>query len=173
MDNWDSYFMSICDTISTNVKCPSRQIGVVLVRDKHIVSTGYNGPPSGFPHPGSVEFNVPASNLHRAGCLVFPRDFDGCPRRVLNVPSGERLSLCPCAHAERNAIDSAAKMGHATAGCTLYLNTCMPCLDCSYSIVNSGIVEVVVRELEEYKQEGFTGKMILEECGVKIRQGDK
>jgi len=168
MPNWDTYFMSICDTIATNVKCPARQIGVVLVKDKHIVSTGYNGPPSGFPNVGTFAFrmlanrNLVPKNTITDWTLV-------CPRKCLDVPSGEKLGYCPCAHAERNAISTAAKMGHSTDGCTLYMNSCIPCLDCAYSIVNAGIKEVVVKELWDYTKEGFTGSTILNECGVTIR----
>jgi dCMP deaminase len=145
---WDSYFMGICDAVAANVKCPSRRIGVVLIRDRRIVSTGYNGPPSGFPIPQS------------------------CARKDMGISSGHRLSLCPCAHAERNAIGTAAKMGHSTDGCTLYLNTIIPCLDCAYSIVNAGIAEVVVTELQVYPQEGWTGEAILRKCGVTIRKAE-
>lgn len=144
--NWDTYFMQICQTISTNVKCPSRQIGVVIAKGHYIVSTGYNGPPSGFPHPTE------------------------CTRKTLNIPIGQRLSLCPCAHAERNAISTAAKLGHSTEGTTLYMNSGIPCLDCAYSIVAAGITEVVIEQLEAYPQEGYTGEMILNQCGVAIRQ---
>jgi dCMP deaminase len=145
---WDSYFMGICDAVGANAKCPSRQIGVVLARGHYIVSTGYNGPPKGFPKPES------------------------CIRKELGIASGEKLSLCPCAHAERNAISTAAKMGHATEGCTLYLNACMPCVDCAYSIVNAGIIEVVVKHYEVYRQIGYTGKIVLDECGVAIRKAE-
>jgi len=155
---WDSYFLSLCETVSSNVKCPSRQIGVVIARDKSVVSTGYCGPPSGFPHPGTGAFDKISG--HTQVCI----------RKALNIPSGERLSLCPCAHAERNAISQAAKMGHATEGCTLYLNAPIPCLDCAYSIVAAGITEVVVSKLEAYPQEGFTGEIILRECGVAVRE---
>jgi len=172
-NNWDTYFMSICATVATNVKCPARQIGVVLVKDKHIISTGYNGPPSGFPNPGTPAFADTVMNLFPSGSLYKNGTWEyrtvPCPRKAMGCKSGEKLGYCPCAHAERNAISTAARMGHATEGSTLYLNSNIPCLDCAYSIVNAGIVEVVVEQLEEYPQEGFTGKIILEECGVAIR----
>jgi len=95
-----------------------------------------------------------------------------CPRKALDFLSGEGLFYCPCAHAERNAIAQAARMGHATEGCTLYLNAPIPCLDCAYSIVAAGITEVVVSKLEAYPQEGFTGEIILKECGVDVREFD-
>lgn len=165
---WDTYFYDICEAVSQNVQCPSRKLGAVIVRGRNIVSTGYNGPPSGFPHPGTQRFfdlALTRTDVHK-DCLIG----DPCPRKAMGIPSGQRLSLCPCAHAERNAIDQAAKMGHSTHGCILYLNTCIPCLDCAYSIVSAGIVEVVVSKMEVYQQDGFTGDVILKECGVKIRE---
>lgn len=142
---WDRYFMTICEAVSSKVACKSRALGSVITRHNRIISTGYNGPPSGFPHPST------------------------CKRRELGIPSGSRLSLCPCAHAERNAIDTAARMGHSTAGTTLYLNSGIPCLDCAYSIVAAGISEVVALNLNIYPQEGYTGYDILAQCNVWIR----
>lgn len=167
----DSYIMGICDAVMTNCKCPSRSIGVVITQDRHIISTGYNGPPSGFPHPGSPQFVEIVTNPAKAAIVVNLDEFD-CPRKALGIPSGERLSLCPCAHAESNAIAAAARNGHATYGAILYINTCVPCIDCARAIINSGIAEVVVKEYLAYPQEGFTGKLLLEECGVKIRVAD-
>jgi len=178
MSRWDSYMLGLCEVVCVNVVCPSRSIGVVIARGKSVVSTGYNGPPSGFPHPGSAEFFecvVGGYQLLKVDWgeqteVSIAIDQPFCPRRILGVPSGERLSLCPCAHAERNAISQAAKMGHATEGCTLYLNAPIPCLDCAYSLVAAGITEVVVSKLEAYPQEGFTGEIILRECGVVVRE---
>ncbi len=170
----DSYIMGICDAVMTNCKCPARSIGVVITQGKHIISTGYNGPPSGFPHPGTPQFIKLATDRAKAA-IVVNLDVQGvsdCPRKALGIPSGERLSLCPCAHAESNAIAAAARNGHATLGATLYINTCIPCVDCARGIINSGITEVVVKEHVAYPQEGFTGKLLLEECGIAIRVAD-
>jgi len=170
---WDSYFLSLCETVSSNVKCPSRSIGVVIAKDKSVVSTGYNGPPSGFPHPGTVQFCYVASCALGADLLAINSNAQFgtfCIRRLLAISSGEKQSFCPCAHAERNAISQAAKMGHATEGCTLYSSFSIPCLDCAYSIVAAGITEVVVNKLEAYPQEGFTGEIILRECDVAVRE---
>jgi len=169
MTKWDQYFYNLCTAVSTNVQCPSRSMGAVIVRNKHIVATGYNGPPSGFPNIGTREFRRLTALTHSWVGWAANSDSE-CPRKVMKIPSGEGLGFCPCAHAERNAIDSAARLGHPTQDCTLYLNNVIPCLDCAYSIVNSGIKEVVVVKLEEYPQEGFTGKIILDECGVNIRE---
>lgn len=124
---WDSYFLSICKSIASKSPCLSRQIGAILVRDKSIVSTGYNGPARNFPH-----------------CE------DQCRRRKLGLKSGEGLHLCPAAHAELNCIANAARNGVSTIGTTLYMNCIIPCKDCMIALVNAGIKEVVVTEDEFY-----------------------
>jgi len=84
------------------------------------------------------------------------------------VPSGEQLTLCPCSHAERNAIASAAQLGVSTASTTLYINNVVPCFDCACSIVAAGIKTVVVEEDVAYPQPGFTGRDILMGCDVGV-----
>jgi dCMP deaminase len=128
--NWDQYFLSVCDAISSKSPCLSRQIGAILVRDKSIVSTGYNGPARGYPHC-STKGNT-------------------CPRKALGYTSGEGLVHCPAAHAEANCIANAARIGASTIGTTLYMNCIIPCKDCMIILVNAGIVEVVVEELTPY-----------------------
>jgi len=124
---WDQYFMNICDAVASKSPCLSRQIGAILVRDNSIVSTGYNGPARGYPH-----------------CE------DECPRHAKGYASGEGLLECPAAHAEGNCISNAARNGVSTLGCTLYLNTVIPCKDCMITLVNAGIREVVVKEKTYY-----------------------
>lgn len=125
---WDSYFLNICNAVASHSKCLSRQIGAILVRDKVVICTGYNGPARGVPHcEGSV-----------------------CPRRLHGYVSGEGLHLCPAAHAERNAIVQAARLGIVTKDATLYLNTQIPCKDCLIEIINAGISEVVCTEMRQY-----------------------
>lgn len=124
---WDSYFLTICKSIASKSPCLSRQIGAILVRDKSIVSTGYNGPARRFPH-----------------CE------DQCRRRKLGLKSGEGLHLCPAAHAELNCIVNAARNGVSTIDTTLYMNCIIPCKDCMIALVNAGIKEVVVTEAEFY-----------------------
>jgi len=131
---WDEYYLGICNAVGSHSKCLSRQIGAILVRDKVVICTGFNGPPRGYPHcPGFQNCE---------GQLV-------CQRRSL-YPSGEGLHLCPAAHAERNAIVQAARLGIKTGGSTLYLNTQVPCKDCLIEIVNAGIIEVVCTEIKMY-----------------------
>ena len=117
----DDYFMEIARVVARRSTCLHRKCGAVIVMGKQIVSTGYNGAPSGHPH-----------------CLDI-----GCARE--NVPSGERSELCRAAHAEQNAINFAARYGISIEGATLY-TTHYPCSWCAKSIVNAGIARVIYSE---------------------------
>jgi len=128
MPRWDKYFHEICKVVGSNSKCLSRQIGAILVVDKVVICTGYNGPPRGIKH-----------------C-----EGDICPRRLLGFKSGEGLHLCIAAHAERNAIVQAARLGIKVQGSTLYLNTDVPCKDCLIEIINAGISTVVCEDNNYY-----------------------
>jgi len=127
IQDFNSYAMWLAYVTSQRSKCPSRSIGSVIARDKYIIATGYNGPTTGFPHP------------------------ETCKRRDLNVPSGMRLELCPCAHSETNAISQAACNGHPTLGATLYIPSQIPCtVLCAPAIIGAGISRVVCLFAEEY-----------------------
>lgn len=143
MMNWDKYFHTICEAVGSNSKCLSRQIGAILVRDKVVICTGYNGPPRGIPHCKGK-----------------------CPRRKKGYKSGEGLHLCPAAHAERNAIVQAARLGIQTKDAILYLNTNVPCKDCLIEIINAGITEIVCQDMQHYDlMSGF----LLENSNLNIR----
>lgn len=118
--------MELCRTIATWSSCynDNRQIGAVIVRNKRIITTGYNGAPSG---------------------IESCRDRGECLRRNLNIPSGTQHELCYAIHAEQNAIVQAAKLGISIEGATLYC-THQPCVICAKLIVNSGIARVVYGE---------------------------
>ena len=118
--SWDQYFMDITRLVATRSSCLRRQVGALLVKDRNILATGYNGVPSGITHCQAV----------------------GCLRERLGVPSGERHELCRGLHAEQNAIIQAAKHGTSIEGATLYCNT-MPCIICSKMVINAGIKRVV------------------------------
>ncbi len=120
---WDSYFMSIADVVSTRSTCLRRRVGAVIVRDRQIISTGYNGAPKGVSHCADV----------------------GCLREQLSIPSGERHEMCRGSHAEINAIAQAAAVGSSTAGATLYC-THEPCAFCTKALINAGIIRLVFRE---------------------------
>lgn len=177
MDNrWEQYFYNLTVAAKGQVRCLSRPIGAVIVKDgKYVVSMGYNGPPAGFPNPGTLEWyqvifeSLPFDEKRK---LLNPYyDLENkCPRKVLGYQSGEAANICPCAHAERNAIDIAAKLGHSIEGTTMYLSCPTPCLNCAYSIVTAGIKEVVVINLLDYEKEGITGAMILEKSGISLRE---
>jgi len=117
---WDEYFMDIALTISKRASCLRRRMGALLVKDKRILTTGYNGAPAGLPH-----------------CEVT-----GCLRQQLGIPSGERQELCRALHAEQNAIIMAAHHGVSLAGATLYV-THQPCVTCAKMMINAGVKKVV------------------------------
>lgn len=117
---WDSYFMMIAGVAASRSTCLRRKVGAVIVRDNHIISTGYNGAPKGLPHCGEV----------------------GCLRARLGIPSGERHEICRGSHAEMNAIAQAAAVGTSTAGATIYC-THEPCSFCTKAMINAGIKKLV------------------------------
>lgn len=117
---WDDYFMEIAGLVAKRSTCLRRQVGAVVVKEKHILATGYNGAPAGLRHCAEV----------------------GCLREQLQVPSGERHELCRAIHAEQNAIVQAALHGTALKGSTLYV-THQPCVLCAKILINAGIVRVV------------------------------
>lgn len=120
--SWNEYFMDLAELISRRSTCLRRQVGAVLVKDEHIISTGYNGAPSGLPH-----------------CLDT-----GCLREKLQVPPGERHELCVSVHAEQNAIIQAALHGSSTKGAILYC-THQPCSLCAKMIINAQIQTIVFK----------------------------
>jgi len=141
--SWDQYFMDIVDLVSRRSTCLRRKVGAILVRDKRILATGYNGPPAGITHCSEV----------------------GCLRDRMGVPSGERHELCRGLHAEQNAIIQAALYGVSTKGSTIYC-TNHPCIICSKMIINSGIVSFVYRE--DYRDE--LAEEMLAEAGIEGRK---
>lgn len=141
--SWDQYFMEIAELVSSRSTCLRRQVGAVLVRDKHIISTGYNGAPRGVTH-----------------CLDM-----GCLRQQLGIPSGERHEMCRGTHAEQNAIIQAALHGVSTSGATLYC-THQPCILCAKMLINAGVETIVFRG-------AYPDKLALElfnEAGVELIQ---
>jgi dCMP deaminase len=118
--SWDEYFMDITSLVARRSTCMRRQVGAVMVKEKNILATGYNGTPSGITH-----------------C-----DVTGCLREQLNVPSGERHELCRGLHAEQNAIIQAARHGVNISDSVLYC-TNSPCIICTKMLINAGIRKVV------------------------------
>ena len=141
--SFDEYFMKIAKIVATRSTCLRRQVGAVIVKDNHILSTGYNGAPKGFRHCEEV----------------------GCIREKLGVPRGERHELCRGLHAEQNAIIQAAVFGVSIKGATIY-TTHFPCSVCMKMLVNAEIKEIVY--LNDYPDD--LAKEILKESNIKVRK---
>lgn len=145
MDKWDVRFMKMAYLIAEWSSCyvEGRNIGAVIVKDKRIMTTGYNGAPAGM-----------RTCKERGECL----------RRKMGIESGTRAEVCYAIHAEQNAILQAAKLGISVDGATLYC-THQPCVICAKMIVNAGISRVVYREgyPDAFAREMFEeGKVLLE-----------
>ena len=140
---WDKYFMDIALVAASRSNCSRRHVAAVLVRDRRIISTGYNGTPRG----------------------VRNCSDGGCPRCNSDTPSGHGLGDCLCSHAEENSIVQAAYHGIAVKGSTLY-TTFSPCLTCAKMIINAGIVEVVYHK--RYSIDDVS-TALLKEAGVVVR----
>ena len=148
MNKWDSRFMQMAHVIAQWTSCntPGRAIGCVIVKDKRIMTTGYNGAPAG---------------------LKTCRERGECLRRKMGIESGTRAEVCYAIHAEQNAIIQAAKLGISIDGATLYC-THQPCSVCARIIINAGIRRVVY-------QEGYPDAFTLDlfgEAGVELERFD-
>jgi len=167
--SWDKYYLDICNTVATNSKCLSRQIGSILVRDKSIISTGYNGPPRGVSHCGRRYLCDDGLVAELKGRNIKNIDFTKCPRQTLGYKSGEGLEWCIAGHAERNVLINAARAGIATKGAKLYMDCGIPCKDCMVEVINAGIEEVIVTKLSYYD---FMSKFLVQESKIKVRVFD-
>ena len=141
--SWDEYFIRLAYLVSTRSTCTRRHVGAVIVKDKRVLSTGYNGPPRGLAH-----------------C-----DITGCMRENLGIPSGERHELCRGLHAEQNAIIQAAVYGVSIKDATIYV-TNHPCVVCAKMLINAQIKEIVYAE--GYPDD--LAKLMLLESGIKVRR---
>lgn len=140
--DWDAYFLNIAKLVSKRSTCLRRKVGALIVKNRRILTTGYNGTPTGITH-----------------CEVT-----GCLREKLKVPSGERHELCRGLHAEQNSIIQAALYGVNIKGGTLYC-TNQPCSICAKMLINAGIKEIVM-------ESGYADKMAKEffdGAGIKVR----
>ncbi len=141
--SWDEYFIEVARLVSKRSTCLRRSVGAVLVKDKRILATGYNGAPRGLKH-----------------CLDT-----GCLREKLKIPSGERHELCRALHAEQNALIQASLYGVSVKDSTLY-STNQPCVICAKMLINAGIKEIVISD-------GYPDKMamdFLKEAKIKVRK---
>ena len=144
--DWDHYFMNIAQQVRMRCNCMSAKKGAIIVKDKMILSTGYNGSPKGLTH-----------------CTA-----GGCPRctarHLGKVKSGEFSQPCICCHAEENAVVQAAYNGTSTKGTAIY-TTFTPCMACAKMLINAGINEVIA--LVKYPDD--IGTKLLKEAGVRLR----
>jgi dCMP deaminase len=143
--SWGTYFMNITKLVAQRSTCIRRAVGAVLVKDKRILSTGYNGAPSGLKH-----------------CLEV-----GCMREQIGVESGKMHELCRGIHAEQNAIIQAAYHGVSVNGAVIYC-TNQPCSICARMIINAGIKKI-------YYQSGYADPLareLLGEAGIELEQID-
>jgi dCMP deaminase len=139
--SWDDYFMTIADDVSTRATCIRRRVGAVIVKDRRILATGYNG--------------VPAKITH---CTP-----ETCLRNIYNIPSGERQELCRGLHAEQNAIIQAAFHGVSIKDAVIYV-TNQPCSICTKMLINSGIRTFIFRD--PYNDQ--LAQEMMEEAGVEV-----
>jgi dCMP deaminase len=141
--SWQEYFMAITHLVAKRSTCLRRQVGAILVKDKRILATGYNGAPAGLKHCEEV----------------------GCLRENSAIPSGERHELCRGLHAEQNVIIQAARHGITIKGSILYC-TNKPCVICTKMIINAGIKKI-------YYEEGyddFLSDQMLMEAGLECKR---
>ncbi|MGI5838822.1 MAG: deoxycytidylate deaminase [bacterium] len=143
---WDEYFMEVTKVVATRSTCLRRQLGAVIVKDKRILTTGYNGAPSGLAH-----------------CLDV-----GCLRQEKGIPSGERFEFCRGLHAEQNAIIQAASYGVSIRGAAIY-TSCYPCVTCAKMIVNAGITRIVYAD--DYPDE--LSREVLAEAGIAVEHFER
>jgi dCMP deaminase len=139
--DWDTYFMQIAELVASRSTCLRRAVGAVIVKNKRVLATGYNGAPAGIRHCAET----------------------GCLREQLKVPSGERHELCRGIHAEQNAIIQAASHGVCINGADLYC-TNLPCSICTKMIINAGLQTV-------YYKEGYADPLsekMLSEIDIKL-----
>lgn len=140
--SWDEYFLNLAAQAATRSNCSRRKVGAVIVRDRHIRSTGYNGPPSGYGH-----------------C-----DAGACPRALAEPREGFGYDNCVAIHAEANALLFADRGDRD--GATLY-TTAAPCFSCAKLIANSGVAEVVA---SGGRYDGWDAtRRFLQDCKVRVR----
>ena len=141
--SWDQYFMDFARLARTRATCIRRQVGAVIVRDRQVLTTGYNGAPRGMAHASEV----------------------GCLREQMGIPSGQRHEICRGLHAEQNAIIQAAYQGISIRGSDLYC-TNAPCSICMKMIINAGINRVFF--LEDYDDK--LSKGFAHDAGIELVQ---
>jgi dCMP deaminase len=168
----DEWYLDICKIVARNSKCLSRKIGAIVVVDKSIVSTGYNGPPRGVSHCGIRHQKDPKLlSAYKSMDKFFDEKIEvtKCPRQVLGFKSGEGLDWCVAGHGERNALINAAREGIKTKGTKLYMNCAVPCTPCLIEIINAGVEEIIVTGMTYYD---ISAEYVLKDSSLKCRVYD-
>ncbi len=140
--DWDHYFMEMAEVVAKRSTCLRRQVGAVLVKDRRVLTSGYNGAPSGMAHCAET----------------------GCLRQQLNVPSGQQHEMCRGLHAEQNAIIQAALHGISIKDSMLYV-THQPCVICGKMMINAGVKTVIMKDA--YPDE--LSEKMLREAGITLQ----
>jgi dCMP deaminase len=139
--SWHETFFAVADEMAKRSTCKRRQYGCVAVRDKTIISTGYNGAPRGLPHCTDI----------------------GCARK--GMKSGTHPELCRATHAEQNVVANAARMGVSLLSATVYIKD-IPCVLCAKILINAGILDVIVtgNEYPDYMK----SQVMFSQAGIKL-----
>ena len=149
MKSWDETFIEIAESFAAHSSCVKRKVGAILVKDLRIISTGYNGTPSGL---------VNCDEVFKDGSLVGHL-LNGT--EITHHEFSERFEI----HAEQNCLLTAAKNGISVKDCSLYITTA-PCVNCAKIIIAAGIKKVIYKEI--YKNN--FGILLLEEAGIECRK---
>jgi dCMP deaminase len=160
---WDKYFFKVAHVIKENSKCFSRQVGAILVRNKLIFSTGYNGPPDGFPTCDKRKICI------KDKILDLSNNPEECPRQVMGFKSGKGLDYCVAAHAEENCILNAGVLGVSTVDSVMYMTCGIPCKNCLIKIIRAKISTCVCTSFDIYDE---TSKEIIRNSGIHFRLYD-
>jgi len=144
--SWDEYFIQIAHVVKKRGNCIRRKVGALIVKDKQIIATGYNGTPTGI------------KNCFEGGC-------ERCMKREKGIlKSGEEKGKCICICAEQNALLQAARHGTSTNNATMYI-TDSPCLSCCKMIINSGISKVIAENIHH----DTAGLNLLKKAGIEFK----
>ena len=142
--DWNTYFKQLTTLVASRSTCIRRKCGAIIVKNKRIISSGYNGPPPGFDH-----------------CTK-----ETCIRTVKNIPSGERHEICYAVHAEMNAIIQAAIHGVSVKNCDIYINT-TPCSICARMLISINTKNIYFWNAEY--PDGFA-KELLEKANIPLHK---
>lgn len=184
---WDMWYHELCQTVAKKSQCLSKKIGAILVKDKAVISQGYNGPPRGvmpcderWLHDEKIRKAVINNSIKHSGndglsefenisSEFYKKHLEGkCPRYVpeFGFKSGEGLEWCVAGHAERNALINAVRNGICTKGTIMYMDCGVPCTPCLAEIINAGILEIVITKEHYYDS---SAEYLLKEGGLKWR----